>query len=265
MIKMYSMQKIISFLFVLFVLLSGSISCKKEKDPSPDMGYNYFPNQVGKYVIYDVDSFYYNDFNVPLTIDTFKFQLKEKIQSTYLDNQNRTTLRLERYVRYYNPLVPYSSLPWVLRDVWAANRTATTAEKVEENVRYIKLAFAVKQEQTWDGNAQNTIGGLTYSYQFINQARTIGGTAFDSVLQVNQQEESSIIHQKYYIEKYAKRTGLVYRQVIDIESQPNPDWYNTTLYPFGSDSLAAFFGDPILDRVTSGFQYTYIYNSSGTE
>ena len=251
------MQKIFSFFFVLLIVFSGSLSCKKEKDPDPDMGYNYFPNQVGKYVIYDVDSFYYNDFNVPLTIDTFKFQLKEKIQSTYLDGQGRTTLRLERYVRYYNPTIPFSALPWVLRDVWAANRTATTAEKVEENERFVKLAFAVKQDQTWNGNAQNTLGEQNYSFEFINQARTIGGTAFDSVLQVNQLDGSSIINKKYYIEKYAKRTGLVYKQVIDIESQPDPSWTSSV--------TSAFLAQPILTRVTSGVQYSYTYNSSGTE
>lgn len=251
------MQKIISFFFVLLVVVSGSFSCKKEKDPDPDMGYNYFPNQVGKYVIYDVDSFYYNDFNVPLTIDTFKFQIKEKIQSTYLDNQNRTTLRLERYVRYYNDTIPFSSLPWVLRDVWAANRTATTAEKVEENERFIKLAFAVKNDQTWNGNAQNTLGEQTYSFEFINQARSIGGTAFDSVLQVNQLDDASIIHKKYSIEKYAKRTGLVFKQVINIESQPDPGWTATV--------TSAFLAQPIMTRVTWGHQYTYTYKSSGTE
>lgn len=251
------MQKVIGFAIILLIVISGSFSCKKDKDEAPDLGYNYFPDQVGKYVIYDVDSFYYDDFFSPVKIDTTKFQLKEKIQSTYLDNQNRTTLRLERYVRYYNDSFSYSSLPWILRDVWAANRTATTAEKVEENERFIKLAFAVKQDQEWDGNAQNTLGGQTYSYEFINQARTIGGTAFDSVLQVNQFDESSIIHKKFYIEKYAKRTGLVYKQVIDIQSQPNPLWTPSV--------TSAFLSQPIMTRVTSGFQYTYTYNSSGTE
>lgn len=265
MIKSLQMQKVIGFAFILLIVLSGSFSCKKDKDEAPDMGYNYFPNQVGKYVIYDVDSFYYDDFFSPVKIDTTRFQLKEKIQSTYLDNQNRTTLRLERYVRYYNPLVPYSSLPWVLRDVWAANRTATTAEKVEENDRYIKLAFPVKLEKEWNGNAQNVYGEQTYFFEFVNVARTIGGTTFDSVLQVNQKDESSLIGVQYYIEKYAKRTGMVYKQVIDIQSQPNPNWYNTALFPFGMDSVSLFLGKPIMTRVTSGFQYTYTYNSSGTE
>ncbi|CAN5547069.1 hypothetical protein BH10BAC1_BH10BAC1_16860 [soil metagenome] len=259
------MQKIIGLFFIVFIVAAGSVSCKKEKDPPIDIGYNYFPDQVGKYVVYDVDSFYYDNFNVPTTIDTFKFQIKEKIQSTYLDNQNRTTLRLERYIRYYSSTVPYSALPWTLRDVWAENRTATTAEKVEENVRFIKLAFAVKQGQTWDGNAQNTLGSQTYSYQFFDLPKTIAGISFDSVLQVNQLNNQSLISKQYAIEKYAKRTGLIYKQVIDVSSQPNPNWSNSTLFPFGNDSLAAFYAKPILQRVTSGIQYSYIYNASGTE
>lgn len=257
------MQKIIYFLFIALIVTLGSVSCKKEKDPPLDMGYNYFPDQIGKYVVYDVDSVYYS--GIPTVTDSFKFQIKEKIQSTYLDNQNRTTLRLERYIRYYDSLLPYSALPWVLRDVWAENRTATTAEKVEENVRYIKLAFAINLDKTWDGNAQNTLGGQTYSYQFVNLPRTIGGTAFDSVLQVNQLIYEDIISKDYNIEKYAKRTGLVFKQVINIESQPNTAWYDTTIYPFGNDSVALFLGKPILTRITSGFQYTYTFNTSGTE
>ncbi len=257
MIKSQEMQKIIGFFFVFILLVTGASSCKKDDDTPIDLGYRYFPDQVGHYVIYDVDSFFYNDFIVPLTIDTFKFQLKEKIQSTYLDNQNRSTLRLERYVRFYNDTVPYSSLPWLLRDVWAANRTRTTAEKVEENVRYIKLAFAVAQDKTWDGNVQNTNGEQTYSYEFINQFRTIGGGGFDSVLQVNQLDQASIINKKFSIEKYAKRTGLVYKQVIMVESQPDPGWT--------ASQTSLFLSQPILNRVTSGYQYTYTYNSSGTE
>ena len=73
MLKSMQMQKIIGFAFISLIVISGSFSCKKKDELPPDLGYNYFPNKVGKYVIYDVDSFYYNDFNVPLTIDTFKF------------------------------------------------------------------------------------------------------------------------------------------------------------------------------------------------
>lgn len=68
-----------------------------------------------------------------------------------------------------------------LKRCWASNKTVTAAEKVEENVRFVKLAFPVKDEQVWNGNAQNTLDGWNYSYQFFDRPRTVGGITFDSV------------------------------------------------------------------------------------
>lgn len=249
------MKQIAFILFISIVLACGISSCKKDGVTEPDLGYNYFPNQVGKYVTYDVDSFYYRN---STTIDTFKFQLKEKIQSIYSDNQNRPTIRLERYVKYYNPAIPYSAMPWILRNVWAENRTATTAEKVEENTRFIKLNFPVKKSKTWNGNVQNTNGAMDYTYSFVDASRTIVGNTFDSTLQVEQQNYLDLITQKYYIEQYAKNVGLVYKKVIDIQSQPDPLWTDPAV-------LSAFYAIPILQRVTSGNQYTWIVNSFGSE
>src|SRR6266481_1017842 len=101
------MKQLIGILFLLFVLTSGFFSCKKDAIPPPDMGYNYFPNQVGRYVIYNVDSFYYA--GIPVVIDTFKFQIKEKIESMFTDNEGRPSIRLERYIKYYNDTVSYDS------------------------------------------------------------------------------------------------------------------------------------------------------------
>ena len=229
------------------------------------MGYTYFPDQVGKYVIYDVDSFFYdgiiptynysNSFQTA-KIDTFKFQVKEKIQSVYYDNQNRRTLRLERYRKYYNSSIPYSALPWVLTDIWAENKTPTTMEKVEENVRYVRLIFPTKIDKFWNANIQNTAGERKFSYQFIDQSRTIGSNHFDSVLQTIYDGGAILTQKEYQTEKYARNIGLVYRQFIDIESQPG------SCIP---QNPANFFQIPILQRVTSGNQYTMTVNSFGTE
>lgn len=231
----------------------GFPSCKKDKATAPNMGYNYFPDQAGRYVIYDVDSFYYDDFNNKT--DTFKFQLKEKIHSVFTDNQNRPTLRLERYIKTYSSTTPYSAMLWTLKNVWAENRTATTAEKVEENVRYIKLSFPVKENQKWNGNAQNTLSEWKYEYSFFDQERIIGNIKFDSVLQVTQYDDkfSNLVEHKYYIEKYARNVGLIYKQVVDVESQP------PSPMPIG------FFNTPIMQRVTAGVQYTMTVNSYGIE
>ncbi len=245
------MKRIFKLFITSSILALGFYSCKKDKSTAPDMGYNYFPDQVGKYVVYDVDSFYY--YNSPVIIDTFKFQVKEKIQSIYYDNQNRPTIRLERYRKYYNPSTPYSALPWVLSDVWAENKTVLTAEKVEENTRYIRLVFPTKIDQFWDANIQNVEGDRKFNYQFVDQSRTIGSIHFDSVLQTVYDAGVILTRKEYRTEKYARNIGMVYRQIIDIESQP------------GNNPPPYFFQIPIMQRVTSGYQYTMTVNSYGTE
>ncbi len=249
---MNNIYKLFFSIFIVSVIIS---SCKRDGSTEPDLGYNYFPNKVGQYVIYNADSVYYDSEQA----DTFKFQIKEKIESIFYDNQNRPTMRIERYVKIYNSTIPYSAMSWTLKDVWMGNKTATTAERVEENVRFIKLAFPVKKSQTWDGNAQNTIGKWNYSYSFFNLPRTIGGIVFDSVLEVKQKDELSLINKKFYIERYAKNVGLVYKQVIDVESQPNG------IHPDSVNLLAQFYNTPILQRIDSGVLYTIYVLEYGIE
>ena len=263
------MKRIVLALCLVTIALIGFYSCKKDKTPATDFGYNYFPNQVGRYVIYDVDSLYYDNANLnPNThlakVDTFKFQLKEKIESIYPDNLNRPTIRLERYVKYFNDTLSYSQMPWTLRNVWTENRTTTTAEKVEENIRYIKLAFPVNSNQTWNGNAQNTLPAWNYTYSYYDIPMQIRTLNFDSVLQVTQYDDGGAIltQRQLYVEKYARNVGLVYKQIIDIQSQPYTGW-NTQTY--GQDSTVAFFSKPVLHRITGGIQFIMVVNSYGTE
>ncbi|MBL7892358.1 MAG: hypothetical protein JNL63_06990 [Bacteroidia bacterium] len=232
---------------ILFLIIAATTiySCKKDQDTSAlDIGYGYFPNQSGKYIIYDVDSIVKNSFTKQ--VDTFKFQVKEVIESVFNDNTGRPTLRLERYRKYYSKTVAYDSMSWVLTDVWSANLTSTSAEKVEENVRYVRLIFPVEKYKTWNGNAYNTIGEWNYKYTEIDKAKTVGGIAFDSTLTVVQFEDENLIDKKYYREMYAKNVGLIYRQIIDVHS----------------DSIQT--AVPIMNRVTSGIiKYTATINKFG--
>ncbi len=254
------MKNTLYILFSFFVV-SLFFSCKKEKDVVIDIGYNYFPDQVGRFVVYDVDSTYYDDSNIDVITHTapkyvYKFQIKEKIESIFNDNLNRPTIRLERYVKYYNSAIPYNQMTWTLRNVWTENKTKTTAEKVEENIRFVKLAFPVNSSQNWNGNAQNTNAALNYSYSSIDVPLTLGLLAFDSTLQVNQQDETTLIDKKLSIEKYARKAGLIYKQIIDVGSQPTG---------LTGQSLTDFLNLPVMQRVTIGNQYTMTVSYYGTE
>jgi len=59
------------------------VSCKKDKKViTVDLGTNYFPREVGSWVIYDVDSIIHDDNDDQAgKIDTIRFKLKEIIES----------------------------------------------------------------------------------------------------------------------------------------------------------------------------------------
>ncbi len=110
-----------------------------------DIDKAYFPLQTGKYIIYDVDSIAYSNFFN--STDTFSYQIKEMVDSPYMDASNQTAYAIIRSVR------ADENSPWILKDIWSANLTDHTAEKVEENLRFIKLDFPVLLNKTWKGNS----------------------------------------------------------------------------------------------------------------
>ncbi len=204
-----------SFLTLITSLLFFSCT-KKQAGESPDVGSDYFPVKVGNYIEYDVDSVAYT----PLPLDTIekKYRIKEVIDSIYTDNEGRPAIRLVRYKKNYSPTVPYSQMNWNIQDVWMANKTASTVEVAEENTRYIKLTFPVKSGNTWNGNAQNTLGEWNYKYENVGEALSLNGLNFEKTLKVNQKNYVTLISYQKYFEKYARGVGLVYKEITDVKS-----------------------------------------------
>lgn len=156
-------------------------------------------------MIYDVDSTWRDDAaNVHIKI---KYQLKELIQSIFIDAQGRPAMRIERYTRAND------TMPWIGPRIWYANRTATTAEKVEENVRYVKLVFPVKETATWNGNLYNTKGAKQYEIISAHKPETINSHYFDSVTYVQQYINTNVILYQIEEEKFAAGVGLVYKRM----------------------------------------------------
>lgn len=208
-----SYSKILIACFAV-ALMCSFVSCKKDAEVDTDIGYGYFPTQVGHWVIYEIDSTVYDDF----LNDTFvyRYQVKEILESEFVDNQGRPAIRVERYRRNFDSILPYDSLPWYLSRVWSFTKTNTTAEKFEENQRFIRLAFAAVDGKTWDGNAYNTIGQWNYKYTEVDESFSIATFAFDSTCLVEQKREINAISHRTYYERYAKNVGLIEKNVIDV-------------------------------------------------
>ena len=119
---------------------------------------------------------------------------------------------------------------------------------VEEDIRFTKLIFPVNDDAIWNGNAQNTIGEWDYTYDYIDKTEIINGTKFDDVLLVIQRKDkNNMLHREYFIEKYAKNVGLVYREIRDLYS----------------NNIIA--GVPVEQRIEKGVIYKLTYVTHGFE
>ncbi|MDD5570222.1 MAG: hypothetical protein PHD97_03605 [Bacteroidales bacterium] len=206
------MKKLLTILLLLIITI---ISCKKDKPDTPvDLGYSYLPNNIGHWVIYQVDSTVWDGNFIPPHIDTFHYKIKEYVESTFSDNSGRTTQRLERYIKLCD------ACNWEIKDVWYLNLTPSTAEKIEENERFIKLIFPVKLNAIWKGNAYNTWADWDYEYVSVNEPAQINSLSFDSTLTVMQNHDSTLIYSDYSVESYAKNVGMIYKNFYHFDLDP---------------------------------------------
>ncbi|PCJ26525.1 MAG: hypothetical protein COA97_05450 [Flavobacteriales bacterium] len=197
----------------MLVLVVTFFSCSKDSDDyvTPDIGHDYAGLEVGKYVIYDVDSFFYNNFND--SIDTSYYQIKEVVDSKYEDLEGEEAFKIIRYRKEID------STNWVLIDVWNSKITQTNFQKVEENVRFVKLIFPVKDNKNWNGNSMNTGQEMIYEYTSVDNSEIVGSTSLNNVLTVLQLDNINLVEEYYHEEKYAKGIGMVYKKNVDISKK----------------------------------------------
>jgi len=211
--------------FIITVIVVFA-SCKPEKMNPVDVGYAYFPDTVGHWILYKVDSTWHDSI---AGIDTvFHFKVRDSIESHYIDTSGRITQRIER--QYMS-----DSVNWYMKRIWHGNLTRTTAERVEENIRYIKLNFPVMEGKLWNGNLYNDSGAQNYKETLVNQyyMDTVTWIPYPLTVTVIQIDSTNAVHRIYVKEIYAKNIGLIYREAK-----------NLVLFPGGV-------------AVQTGFEYTY--------
>jgi hypothetical protein len=201
--------KKILFLFIVTICF---VACKDEEAIRlvPD-DYHYFPLEIGSWIVYDVDSTVHLDIddqtNQPDTsIAYYHYQLKETIDSSFIDGQGDTASRILREIRMSD------TLPWNFLNIWTCKRNANSAQRIEDNIRFVKLSFPISSGVSWNGNAFNTLPGEEYMFEEVHQRLAVGPYVFDSTVTVNQEEFISLINRIVRKEKYARMVGMVSRQ-----------------------------------------------------
>lgn len=210
------MKAIKLYFFIVLTLIFTSTfiySCKKDKGVAPDMGYNYYPTTIGWFIEYEVDSISYNDFTN--SIDTTHYFLKEVIESEFDNAAEMPSFRIERYKRN-SP-----NEDWIISDVWFGIKSNTSIIRVEENIRYVKMIFPVKNGSRWNGNNYNSLEQQNYEYTNKDELYKIGELSFDSTVIIKQLENINLIEKQEFREVYARNVGLIYKEMIDLKTEVN--------------------------------------------
>lgn len=206
------LSKLILIFKLQFVLIFTIffLACKKENPSSPvNYKYNYFPLKQGLQRIYKVV-----DITIDTAInkfDTINYELKEVYDSSFVDNSGNIAWRLERYKR------DDSTQQWIISDVWENQVVNNQAHSIEENYRYIKIVFPPKKNETWNGNAFNTLESQSYSIYAFDEPVTVNQLFFDSVITVYQENNETLINKYFTFEQYAKNVGLINKTVIAVD------------------------------------------------
>jgi len=195
-------------LILTALALTALFSCKKSDPAEIDLGYTFFPNTARAFIIYRVDSTSYG-----ISEEEFQFQIKELLANEFVDGQGDAAILVERYKRLN------SSEEWVLQNVWVQKRTPTAAERVEDNVRYVKMAFPVVEAKTWNGNAYNTLGEWEYTFENVDKPTELGIQVFSKTVKVNQRNNVNLVDQEIAYEIYARNVGMVYKRFTDLNTQ----------------------------------------------
>jgi len=204
-----------SVLVLLFLAIFFQ-SCKKDEEETPISlytGQNYYPDETGIERTYLVDSIAWDEFTN--TIDTFRYYYREVIESHYTDNAGRKTQRIERF------LFDSTAGTWVIWRVMAANVTSGTVELLDDNIRYLRLVLPPSLNTSWNGNVYNTFDPLSYKITAVHEPETTPFLQFDSTLTVVQQDDFTLIYDRYAEERYAANYGLYYRYQKDVETNPS--------------------------------------------
>ena len=193
------------FLLLLIITILF-ISCRKQVDVSIDFYKEYYPINVGSWIEYEVTDINHNS----LGSDTAYYFLKELIASEYIDSAGLLSYIIERFWK------TDSTSLYQIKDIWTGTITNTSAQKVEENIRYVKMTFPIKRGDYWNGNSYNVLNEWEYEYDSIHESYNINNIYFDSTVKVINRDRYNAIEYENAYEIYSKNLGLIYKKYIDL-------------------------------------------------
>ena len=199
---------------------------------------DYFPIEPGHYIIYDVSEERYALTTAPILL---LYQVKETVGPLYTDVTGQPACQLLRYRRMTD------AQPWQLDSLWSLRRTRTAGIRTESGRDIVKVVFPVVENTRWNANQFNASGTDEYVLRNVGRPVSVLGMTFGETATVVQQNDSTLVGQDKRTEVYARRVGLIYKEVAQL--------YFCTASP----------GCIGKNQVNYGSRQVYQWRSSGTE
>jgi hypothetical protein len=192
------------FVFIALIAM-GVTSCKVRKaEPSGSyVGYDYYPLDIGRYVIYDV---YDTTYNGIVRSDSL-YQLKELIYSSFQEGDE------QKYVLHqYFKKTTDAEWPDQPDSVWTLVNTSNQLVRTENNIPYIKLVFPVKDNITWNGNARNIYDAQIYTMKDVDLPYTVSNLSYGQCLKVEISNTKSLVSKDDRYEIYSRGIGPIKKE-----------------------------------------------------
>lgn len=228
------MRKFIIPVISVIALSTLLFSCKRNTDTVTGEGHGYFHYEVGKYIIYNVDSVYWDDFLQ--TAVHRSSQVRYDIADTFRDASDRLSYRINvsNRIETVKPFEP--------TEVFYVTPTEVNVEVTQRNLTFIKGIFPITEGKTWNGNAMIPIedeqyaaeynnSNWLYTYHNVGRPFDPGNNYYDKTVTVNQIDDqlnnpdvdsTAYAYRNYSQEVYAHGVGLVFKERVYWVFQPKP-------------------------------------------
>ncbi len=216
----------------VLILLFTIAACTEERETLDfQEDYEYFPLEVGRSWVYEVDSLIFSPAVSGNKIDSIRSFIKDTIVEQFVASNGDTMYRAERYERRTN------TVPWQIATVFSMYKKEQQAFRTEQNMQLIKLVFPLQQKETWNSAvyidpaikitvAGNEIQLFNYwgtraTIAAIGAPLSVGQLQFNETATVTYVDRTDInIAARIAKEIYAKGVGLVKKdwQILDNEN-----------------------------------------------
>lgn len=199
-------------LIMVALLFAGACSSDGNLKPTDQL---YFPLQVGKYWIYDVEETSILRLNCNDNGETIStYELLVSVTDSFPNPEGGYSYTMLRSTR------ANSSQAWSSVATWTSKIVKSQIISNESNINYIKLVFPVYDGLQWNGNLLNSevqMNGLvedTYKVLATRKPFTtsLGKTFDNTVTVVQNDDQKSILSRDTRNEVYAFNVGLVYKE-----------------------------------------------------